>query len=180
MDFAGTAVGVAGTVLPLNAGQKSPTSVYTLDDSPPVTFTAPSNATEEIPDSQFFVRNFLTAGVHKLVINITYVETHVPYLLDYVEYLPPVLASSSSLSINAPSQTGPLAIPSFTGAPQQSSSKTPVGAIVGGTIGGVALLVFTALGMWFFCRRRARTGAYFYESANPADMLTQGTRVLRR
>ena len=162
-------------MLPLNPGQKSPTSIYTLDNASPVTFTAPDNATSEIPDYSFFVATGLPAAVHKLVINITYVETRVPYLIDYVAYLPPESASTS-LSISSSANPTNPTIPSFTGTlPQNSKSSTPVGAIVGGVIGGVALLVITGLAIWYLCRRRSRREAYFYETANPTDMLHQGT-----
>jgi hypothetical protein len=38
-----------------------------------------------------------------------------------------------------------------------SSSKTPIGAIVGGVVGGVAALVILGLGIWFCQKRRKRS-----------------------
>lgn len=40
------------------------------------------------------------------------------------------------------------------------SSPTPVGAIVGGTIGGVCGLATVGIAAWFFLRRRRRTSKF--------------------
>ncbi|KAK7696113.1 hypothetical protein QCA50_000756 [Cerrena zonata] len=56
---------------------------------------------------------------------------------------------------------GPAAI-GFANRVETGSHKKPVGAIVGGTIGGVALLVFSGIAIWFFFIRRRYSRPYVY------------------
>lgn len=58
-----------------------------------------------------------------------------------------------------------------------SKSDTPVGAIAGGTVGGVAALVVVAVAAWFYRRRRRRQR----EQANPAELPEdQGSQLPRK
>ncbi|CAK1357769.1 unnamed protein product [Cercospora beticola] len=45
----------------------------------------------------------------------------------------------------------------ITSVPSSSSETTNTGAIAGGTVGGVAGLVFLALAIWFFIARRTKS-----------------------
>ena len=59
-----------------------------------------------------------------------------------------------------------------------SSSSVPVGAIVGGTIGGVVLLVSAALAVYFLYFRRRRHGVYAYQSFGGAPIFDSGMHVV--
>ena len=94
--------------------------------------------------------------MHQLVINVTFVEASMPYLLDYIAYLPPQegnATTSASMSINPSVQSTFAPIPTVTSSSVSDSGNKPIGAIVGGVIGGVALVVFTALAVWYLRRR---------------------------
>lgn len=55
-----------------------------------------------------------------------------------------------------------------------SGSKAPVGPIVGGVVGGVALIAGALLALWFICMRRKNGRPYYYNAAAAHDMLAQG------
>ncbi|KAL2066756.1 hypothetical protein VTL71DRAFT_2828 [Oculimacula yallundae] len=60
-----------------------------------------------------------------------------------------------------------------TSAPASSdSSKTPVAAIAGGTVGGVAFLALVILGLWYWMSRRRETG----EAGTREEKVEIGTR----
>ncbi|PSR73316.1 hypothetical protein PHLCEN_2v10844 [Hermanssonia centrifuga] len=172
--FNGTGIGVAGTVLPMSHNSTPPISTYVVDDSAPTSFTSPDNATQEEFDVTFFLLNSISAGAHKLVINVTRASDDAPFLFDYLGYVPPPSATANSTS-SMSSFSSPTLTPTTSATnPSSSHSSTPVGAIVGGVIGGIALLVFSAIILYFLCRRRKGGGrAYFYSSGDPTDMLQQ-------
>lgn len=164
--------------MPFINGTQPPVSLYSIDGSTPVSYTAPNNGTDEATDVAFFVKNDLPSGVHTLIINITRTEPTRPYLLDYIAYLPPQLSTSASGNISIqPSSQDVVPLPTQTDGSTSGSShrsSTPVGAIVGGVIGGLALVIITILGILFLRRRRADARAYFYEPADATDMLQPG------
>ena len=157
-SLVGTGVGVVGAVSAVN-GTTSPVSTYTLDDASPVTYTAPTNATDTLYSQTFFLQQSLSASEHTLVINVTHASDAAPFLFDYIGYIPLSSAtSSSSLSMTSGTSSAPAQITSSEST--SSKSSTPVGAIVGGTIGGVALLVMTIFGALFLRSRRSRPSYY--------------------
>ncbi|KAH7382215.1 hypothetical protein BKA66DRAFT_570511 [Pyrenochaeta sp. MPI-SDFR-AT-0127] len=69
------------------------------------------------------------------------------------------LSASSTALASSTSNAGPASvsaslIPSHSSVPSDSGSSTPVGAIAGGVVGGVALIALLALLTWFFLRRK--------------------------
>lgn len=81
------------------------------------------------------------------------------------------VVASASLTTNFPL---PTSSNTAGGSTSQSHSFTPVGTIVGGVIGGVALLIIAAVAIWFFCFRRRHGQPYFYKSAEAGDLLSPG------
>ncbi|OCH84396.1 hypothetical protein OBBRIDRAFT_891814 [Obba rivulosa] len=79
-------------------------------------------------------------------------------------------AASTSLSgFSAATQTGSIAAQgSGIVAVANKSSSTNVGAIAGGVVGGVAVLVLVALALFFWCRRR-NSPVPHYHSAEQSD-----------
>ncbi|THG97495.1 hypothetical protein EW026_g4515 [Hermanssonia centrifuga] len=135
--FNGTGIGVAGTVLPMSHNSTPPISTYVVDDSAPTSFTSPDNATQEEFDVTFFLLNSISAGAHKLVINVTRASDDAPFLFDYLGYVPPPSATANSTS-SMSSFSSPTLTPTTSATnPSSSHSSTPVGAIVGGVIGEI-------------------------------------------
>ena len=144
----GTSVSVYGLFTWGNIGTLAAT--YTLDGGTPVALTYPvtTNSPEyvdgnlEKPNFRFFLLDTVSAGDHTLVINVTQCLNHT-FIFDYITYTPLFsnLASMPSLVFTAP--------------PTASGSRhTPVGAIVGGVVGGLLALVFIPLILVFWLRRR--------------------------
>lgn len=65
-----------------------------------------------------------------------------------------------------------------TSAPNSGGSHVPVGAIVGGAIGGVALLVGTLLALYFLCLRRGNRRPYYYGATPAGDILSSGAGAI--
>lgn len=126
-----------------------------------VTEDSKERTTGEWSNFVYFSKQGLSNGPHILVVSIT--ETlGLKYMLDYITYVPsfPNLSSRPDLSnLTIPDTSGtPNPVPTFTpsGAnlPAGSGSnanrgETPVGAIVGGVIGSLALLFFLFVFLWF-------------------------------
>ncbi|GBE81589.1 hypothetical protein SCP_0313180 [Sparassis crispa] len=122
--FTGVEVLVNGPVNAPIGGCSPPVSVYSVDGSAPVTFTAP-NVTTNIDDLEFFDSGHLALGEHVLVTNITQASAGCLYALDYITYIAPpgdVLPTASSTA-PAPSSSSS-ATPSLA-APAQPTSPSP-------------------------------------------------------
>lgn len=80
----------------------------------------------------------------------------------------PPPTSSIVASSSAPSSTS-----TSSGIPIATTKSTPIGAIVGGAVGGIIGITTLALALlWYFLRRRSRGGqAYYFEKPTPADIL---------
>lgn len=83
--------------------------------------------------------------------------------------------TSGSASASSQSQSGSATTTSASPGPTTESAKksTPVGAIVGGTVGGVAVISAAILGIWFFLRKKNSKKAG-NGSAPPPSYVPQG------
>ncbi|PFH50377.1 hypothetical protein AMATHDRAFT_4030 [Amanita thiersii Skay4041] len=166
LTFQGTSVSVFGTLLSASTG--TPVSSYTLDKNQTTQFSAPSNTTDSLFEQQFFKADNLEDTWHTLT--ITLVDGSA-FVLDYLIYTPTINASSPTLSMGpypvppgSPTQSGdPQGSTPSSSSPSSSSTsqaKTPVGAIIGGVLGGFALIAILAIIIaWLFirnCRRPRR------------------------
>lgn len=183
----GTGIEVWGTVGSYDV-YGVPLSTYAIDDGPQVSFSAPLVDPGFVrAPVQYFQSARLSAAQHTLT--ITNVNGTAPSLLwiDYFVYTPdPRALASSSASAGAGSTAS--GVPSSTGsdAPAQTSdiaptsppadkgSKTNVGAIAGGVVGGLLLLALALLAL-LCLRKRRRRHAYSAPGAKGSDVLTSGT-----
>ena len=161
----GTSVAVYGIFTWANLGILSAT--YTLDGGTPVVGPYPVttssveyvNGALEKANFRFFLLDTLSAGDHTLVINVTQCLNHT-FIFDYITYTPSFsnLASMPSLVFTAPASTSASASPTASHVSQTSagSKHTPVGAIVGGVVGGLLALVFIPLIVFWLRRRKAQ------------------------
>ncbi|KAI0336522.1 hypothetical protein GY45DRAFT_1315911 [Cubamyces sp. BRFM 1775] len=148
-QFNGTSIAVYGSVAPAD-GADPPVSVYSVDGGSPTSFSAPQ-VLHRADAVQFFTSDPLPLGTHTLTINVTSASPIAPYYLDYLQYTtyaPPTLPSngpSSHATSSTPtislSLTGAIlaASPSSTLTPG-SKHTAPTGAVVGGVVGGLALI----------------------------------------
>ncbi|KAF9643343.1 hypothetical protein BDM02DRAFT_1511226 [Thelephora ganbajun] len=90
------------------------------------------------------------------------------YILDFFLVSPVAGASNSGVgtSRSVPSSTSsssPLSV---------VTHSTPVGAIVGGVVGGVAVIAILVIALFYFLKKRSRNGqAYYFEKHTPGDIL---------
>ena len=157
-----------GAFAPVINDTSAPSSSYSIDDGTSTNFTAPLDIATTQYDKAFFqVQGLSPDSEHTLAVNVLYASDNAPYLFDYIGYIPLTQPSTTSSMANAPG-TG-LPIPSA-----NSSSSKPIGPIIGGVVGGVALVLLAAATLYFYISRRRLGRPYFYQTAQVHDMLAQG------
>ena len=143
------------------------TATYTLDGtSIPQTYSVTTHSPQfiaadgEAANFVFFSSDTLAAGNHILVINITQCINQT-FILDYITYAPsfstlasmPNLTTFSSGSSSATS--GSPSSPSFSNGSQVETKKVPIGAIVGGALRGILILLLIGFLLGYLRRRRS-------------------------
>ncbi|KAI0332931.1 hypothetical protein GY45DRAFT_1368712 [Cubamyces sp. BRFM 1775] len=156
-SFTGSQVFVYGRLQPAVGGDQPPLSLYSIGDTKFQAFPAP-NVSAAMDNVSFFNSSVLPYGQHSLIINVTRASQNAPFLLDYIQYNitdPNAAPASSTSSSSSAGATTTNASPA-----SHSSSSTPVGAIVGGVIAGVAVIAAAIIAfMCYRMRRRRPTGA---------------------
>ncbi|KAI0831300.1 hypothetical protein BC628DRAFT_1415820 [Trametes gibbosa] len=170
--FNGSNISVFGSVVDSQGGDP-PASVFRVDEGSPTTFTA-TQTVGRSDDVLFFSSPPLPLGNHTLTINITHASASAPFYLDYMQYSIDVLqtGTSSTLSpsmvISATESSSGMS--SLAATPGSSASATagstpkphaPTGAIVGGVVGGFALIGFIIAALHWQHNRRP-SGEYRY------------------
>ncbi|KAI0635889.1 hypothetical protein C8Q77DRAFT_600214 [Trametes polyzona] len=181
MTFTGSIVaGVAA--LPLNLTDpivRSPPNVsVSIDGSTPETLSVPPTALD------FFYKNKnLNVGKHTITITVLEETDDWPFVLDYLVYggpddvTVPIGATQQVADDGSDADTAGFLqglLPQIEKAQQSKSDSVPVGPIVGGVIGGIALLTLISLVVWYlFIRPRRRGGRpFFYAPAKISDVLS--------
>lgn len=170
----GSNIFVFGSVV--DPGSSSPpVSMYSVDGGSPTTFTAPQTTGRQ-DVVQFFRSSNMPLTNHTLTINITNASPGAPYYLDYLQFNIDVLplsssvaptssasATSSSLSSSPPadSTTASASPSATTSAAAETKQTAATGAIVGGVVGGLAVL-FMIIGALYWRRNRRPSGEFRY------------------
>jgi len=159
----GTSVSVWGTIS--NFGD-APISSYSIDGGAEETYNATilQNIQYQL---QFFQSKGLTLASHTLVITILTEDAR--FFLDYISVTPnvtaspplssslaPYLSASSTLTPRVSSRTAPAVITTLsatTPSLDSAKDKLPVGPIIGGALGGLALLTFAFIGFMFLWKK---------------------------
>lgn len=157
----------------VDSGSSSPpVSVYSVDGGSPTTFTAPQTTGRQ-DVVQFFGSSTMPLTNHTLTVNITNASPGAPYYLDYLQYNIDVLPLSSSVAptttASATSSSSPPADPTTastapdatTPVAAESKETAPTGAVVGGVVGGLAVL-FILIGALYWRRNRRPSGEFRY------------------
>ncbi|KAF8808509.1 hypothetical protein BYT27DRAFT_7334196 [Phlegmacium glaucopus] len=148
---------------------------YSIDGQTPINFQTPSTNpnTDTLYLQKLFETAQLPAGPHTL--NLVYHGSNnssplsIQYLIIQNGTLPSTTTLPSTLTLPSTTSVFPHATPSITGSSvsgtsNQRKSSTPVGAIVGGVVGGLALTVFIVFGFLLLRRRKRATEAIVISS----------------
>ncbi len=159
-----------GVAFPRLSGKPVVLATYILDDRSPFTSELPDVL--DTTNAVFFSADDLPNGSHTLTVEVDAGPSY-PYVVDYLEYQsfvadsavsspssaassPPATPSSTISTILPSSTQSSTVAPSGTGAPSAGSSEHEIGPIVGGAIGGSALLCIMVVAVvWYLLRRRA-------------------------
>ncbi|KAI0328512.1 hypothetical protein GY45DRAFT_1347143 [Cubamyces sp. BRFM 1775] len=175
IEFTASQIVIIGaTVAPDNAAQDAgPVSAYSIDGNRNSVFLFQADAVNATGIT-FFNSGPLTLDSHTLDIEVITITDNIPYLLDAVYVEEPVQQATSTAQwvstvfVTPPAATNLADQSNAFGS--SSSSSVPVGAIVGGTVGGVALLIAAALAVYFLYFRHRRHGVYAYQSFGGAPI----------
>jgi hypothetical protein len=104
----------------------------------------PNSEKSDIRNYQLVDTGPLAPGTHTLEVNLTKSISQA-FIVDYIEYTPSFDTLSTMPNVGSFSNSPP---------PIASSRKVPAGAIAGGVVGGIAVLVLVAISVYYFCIRR--------------------------
>ena len=132
---------------------------YNIDGGSNFTQTYQSDGTnpiEEEPNFKIVDTGYLAAGNHTVALTLTDCVNQT-LVLDYKLYTPSfnTLASMPNLTASNPSSTGQTSPTA-----SSSGSKSHVGAIAGGVVGGVAFIAILIALVFFWLRRRRPKADY--------------------
>ncbi|KAK7435350.1 hypothetical protein VKT23_019701 [Stygiomarasmius scandens] len=159
-QFAGTSVSVYGVFLSTATG--SVDVEFRLDDQAfPKHISVDSgtpSAYDEAPNHLFFKQDALKPGNHTLSANVTNSQGSQKLIIDYILYTPSFSSLASKPNFSLPE---PLSSPSGAGSepitedgsPDLGNSRPsiPKGAVVGGVIGGIALILLGVIFIRYRC-----------------------------
>jgi hypothetical protein len=148
-DRIGTSLNVYGILHVANLSTIS--ASYTLDGSTAsqtYTVTTSSSMYQDGTNDQhnflLYSNTSLTAGDHTLVVNLTKCVNQT-FIFDYLTYQPSFSTLATMPNLTLPASTN--------GTSHTTTTSTPIGAIVGGVLGGLALL-FLLIGAFLWFRKR--------------------------
>lgn len=175
--FTGSQAGLYGTVKnnPNISGNSSigfPTAEYVIDGA--LSGQQMPRRDSATDSTVYFLTPPLADGTHVIDVNVTVANSTNPYIIDYFLVLPPLGSASGD-------ETTRMA-PSFTSVADTPTTHVihhiPIGPIVGGIVGGVAVIAILSILAFCFLSRRSRGGqAYYFEKPGSADALAIEGRV---
>ena len=126
-------------------------SSYSIDDGPTTTHNATEQSAYQFQQN-FFQSGPLVPGPHTLV--VTHLANNATLFIDYFMVIPPdspiTLAPTSAVPASATSSSTSVVI---TASPAGGGAKTPTAAIIGGSLGGLALIGIAVLVFWLIRKR---------------------------
>ncbi|KAF8816634.1 hypothetical protein BYT27DRAFT_7181457 [Phlegmacium glaucopus] len=152
LTFTGTEISVWGTITFL--ANNTPTFVlssYSIDNGTATTFNASEQAAFVFQQKLFQSAPLSASTPHTLVATL---DNNATFFIDYFLITPVVSSTSSSATSSSSSTLSTTStIPTASSSAQSHSSKVPLGPVLGGTLGGVALLIIAIFVFWFSRRR---------------------------
>jgi LPXTG-motif cell wall-anchored protein len=162
-----TGVGISWVgMIPSGGPRNQSNATYSIDNAPPILFNL--NGLPDGPDvlsvyeQTFFSVPGLSPGPHSLHVVYDGTPEQTPLTLSYMILMNSTLPSPTSSLNSSPSNTSPI--------PHQSAStggRPKTGAIAGGIIAGVAVVILASLSLFFFLRRRRRKREMALSRASP-------------
>lgn len=147
-----------------------PSMAFAIDGQPTPNVQQP-NATANGTSTPYFALSGLSADSHTISITMMGGDGLASMWLDAI-LLQTTVDSEADTSAALTTSSFPTSTVFVT---QAASSKVPIGPIVGGVVGGVAVLVVAIIAGVLLYRRKNKQ-PYYYAEAAPDDLLSSGTR----
>lgn len=166
--FSGTNVVVFGGQLGSQVGNY--TISYSVDEDGKTMRTFSTNGTGDVYDSNFKLLDTgsLPSGDHTLTLTLTACFNQA-LIVDYITYTPNFATLAKMPNVTKPSDSSQTTAPPMptnaTPGPTLSPSTTPIGAIVGGSVGGLSLFIITCVFLFWWIRRRRKLRSPRYSYA---------------
>ncbi|KAI0759984.1 hypothetical protein BD413DRAFT_617493 [Trametes elegans] len=171
--FTGSQVSVYGRIDPAASSADLPLSLYSVGATKLQAFIPDAGLAgtinKPVDGVAFFNSSVMPYSQYTLVINVTRASTAAPFYLDYIRYNtsnPESAPSSALTSVNGAST-------STDEAATARVSSTSAGPIVGGVIGGVAVLAAAIVTILCYCMPRRR--GYRRHPLSPSDTPSSST-----
>ncbi|KAF8163683.1 hypothetical protein B0H34DRAFT_781303 [Crassisporium funariophilum] len=128
-------------------------ATYSIDGQTPINFLLKGlpQVSGSIYNQEFFSTQALSPGPHKLVVVHEGTGSTTPLTLDYIVVQNGTIPATNTTSNPNNGTTAPAS-----NTTSGTKSKTPVGAIAGGVIGGLVLILLAVIGFLFLRRRDKR------------------------
>jgi len=168
LTFTGTGISVWGTIQLLQPNTTTyVVSSYSVDGGPTTIFNATETAGYQFQQKLFQSATLNDSAPHTIVVTLVNNGT---FFIDYFLVIPAGATSTSAPSSNT------------AGAGDQShSSRVPLGPAVGGTLGGLALLIIAILA-FLLCYKRRKDKNQKHDSqaaqVSPDPFITPASRTL--
>ena len=139
----GTGISVWGTIQLLTANTTTYVlSSYSVDGGTATTFNATEKVGYQFQQKLFQSATLSDSGPHTIVATL---ENNGTFFIDYFLVIP-AGATLTSSGVDSSTTAGAGA--------RSHSSRVPLGPVVGGTLGGIALLIIAVLAFLLCCKRR--------------------------
>ncbi|KAF8880164.1 hypothetical protein BD779DRAFT_1676040 [Infundibulicybe gibba] len=149
-NFTGTSVSWVGFTPQMPSGRPTSNATYSIDNAKPVVFRLPSGSPfDNLTNQVFFTSPTLNPGPHSLKVTYRGNNATPPLTLSHLVVANNVSKTSLQVPPVASASSQPPAVSSTAAtSTNKPNASTPIGAIVGGVIGGIAVICLTAFLLW--------------------------------
>lgn len=151
---------------------------FAVDDDEFVTRIAWN--TTKIAQVLWFESDPLSSGQHQLSVNVESSSNINPFIFFALYYVPseaPAATVTLTSLVAAPTAAATHLPDTDTVAGNVSKSNAPLGAIIGGVVGGCIFVALVSLGLWYYFANRKTQRAYFSKLTNADEWLDDGMSI---
>ncbi|KAK7694091.1 hypothetical protein QCA50_003667 [Cerrena zonata] len=175
-EFVGTDISIVGALNPTDLKRYTPlVASFTIDNQDAVTNIA-WNTTELVETVLWFQSGTLSSGQHQISVNVKSCSNFNTFIFFAIYYVPsetpPATVTLTSL-ISAPTASTTHMSNQDTVSGDVSKTDAPLGAIIGGVVGGLIFVGLVSLGLWYYFTNRRTRQANFFKLTNVDEWIDE-------